>query len=251
MTEHKKDKKTYTITVGKTTMWQGLSGLLGILLIISIFTGGFGTGSGSVGTAQQAQAAQPAAQPTAQPSPQPAAQPAINMEQLIDDDDVKGNSNAPVTIVEWSDFECPFCARFYRDTLPQIQSEYIDTGKVKLVFRDFPLGFHANAQKSAEAAECAGEQGMFWEMHDKLFDEGVTGGVTSFKQYAADLGLDQSEFDSCLDSGRMASETAKDMQDGQRAGVSGTPGFIINGQLVSGAQPFANFKRVIDAALAS
>lgn len=172
------------------------------------------------------------------------------MASLIDDDEIKGDSNAPVTIIEWGDFECPFCGRFYSQTLSQIDSNYIETGKVKLVYRDFPLSFHANAQKSAEAAECAGEQGKYWEMHDKLFESGVSGGVNSFKQYAKELGLSSAEFDDCLDSGIMEQEVKKDMQDGGAAGITGTPGFIINGVLISGAQPYNVFKQVIDAELA-
>lgn len=174
----------------------------------------------------------------------------VNMELLTDDDSVTGSADAPVTIVEWSDFECPFCARFYEQTYKQIEKEYVDTGKVKLVFRDFPLGFHANAQKAAEAAECAGEQGKFWEMHNVLFEKGVDGGASTFKKYAKELSLNSAEFDECLDSGRMASEIKKDMRDGAAAGITGTPGFIINGRLVSGAQPFESFKEIIEDELA-
>jgi protein-disulfide isomerase len=174
---------------------------------------------------------------------------AVNMEALLDDDTVKGDKDASVIIVEWSDFECPFCERFYQQTLPSIEKEYIETGKVKLVFRDFPLGFHTNAQKAAEAAECAGEQGKYWEMHDLLFGQGVQGGVAGFKQYAKNLGLNSAKFDNCLDSGAMAEEVQKDMADGAAVGIQGTPGFLINGKLVSGAQPFAVFKQVIDAEL--
>lgn len=187
----------------------------------------------------------------ADPTPTAAApSPTLDMAALVDDDAVKGDPDAPVTIVEWSDYECPFCSRFYSQTLGQIESEYIDTGKVKLVYRDFPLSFHPQAQKSAEAAECAGDQGKYYEMHDMLFEKGVSGGVTSFKQYAADLGLDTAEFNECLDSGKHAAEISKDMQDGQAAGIRGTPGFVINGRVISGAQPYANFKAAIDAALA-
>lgn len=163
---------------------------------------------------------------------------------------VKGDENAPVTITEWSDFECPFCTRFYEQTYPQIIEEYVETGKVKFVYRHFPLNFHPNAQKAAEATECALEQDKFWEMHDVLFEKGVSGGVASFKQYAQDLGLDTEEFNECLDSGRMADEVANDMREGQDAGVRGTPGFLVNDQLVSGAQPFENFKTIIEAELA-
>lgn len=237
-------KKSETMTISKATAWKIVSGILGLLLIISIFTGGF-RDSGSDRIVPEIQGAQPAQLREAPPSA-----PSINMDALIDDDAIKGDPDAPVTIVEWSDFECPFCTMFYTQTLGQIQTEYIDTGKVKFVYRDFPLSFHANAQKSAEAAECAGEQGKYFEMHDKLFEEGVGGGVSSFKQFAADIELDTTEFNDCLDSGEMAGEVAKDMQDGSEAGIRGTPGFIINGQLVSGAQPFENFKQIIEAELA-
>jgi protein-disulfide isomerase len=169
------------------------------------------------------------------------------MKALEDDDTVKGSANAPVTIIEWSDYECPFCARFYSQTLGKIDEEYIKTGKAKLIYRDFPLSFHKNAQKAAEAAECAGEQGKYYEMHNKLFEAGVSGGA--FKQYAKDIGLDSTKFSECLDSGKMASEISKDVQDGIAAGIQGTPGFIINGQLISGAQPFEVFKQAIDKAL--
>lgn len=167
----------------------------------------------------------------------------------IDDDAVLGDKNAPVTIIEFSDFECPFCARFYQQTLPLIKENYIKTGKVKLVYRDFPLSFHPNAQKAAEAAECAGEQGNYYEMHDLLFEKGVSGGVASFKQYAKDLGLDTTKFNECLDSGKFASEVQKDFQDGQNYGVSGTPTFFINGIKVVGAQPYNVFEQIIEQEL--
>ena len=152
-----------------------------------------------------------------------------------DDDAVKGSADAPVTIIEFSDFQCPFCARFYSQTLGEIDDKYIKTGKVKLVFRDFPLSFHQNAQKAAEAAECAEEQGKFWEMHDKLF--------------AKDLGLDSAKFDECLVSDKYASEVQKDFKDGQGAGISGTPSFFINGVKLVGAQPFSAFQQVIEQEL--
>ena len=134
--------------------------------------------------------------------------------------------------------------------LGQLDDAYIKTGKVKFVYRDFPLSFHPQAQKSAEAAECAGEQGKFFDMHDLLFEKGVQGGVESFKGFAADLGLDTTTFNDCLDSGAMAAEVKKDMADGAAAGVTGTPGFLVNGKLVSGAQPFSAFQAIIDAELA-
>ena len=245
-----KHRKPDTVEINKITLWQGISAILWILLILSIFTGGFGIGKKSAGADTIIKDAQPAQPRQAAPTPSPAPTPEIDMATLIDDDNFKGDKDAPVTIVEFSDFECPFCARFYSKTLSQIDEQYIKTGKVKFVYRDFPLGFHTNAQKAAEAAECAGEQGKFWEMHDKLFEKGVKGGIDSFKQFAADIGIDKTKINDCLDTGKMASEVQKDMADGQAAGVRGTPGFIINGQLVSGAQPFENFKRVIEAELA-
>src|SRR3989338_8129348 len=178
------------------------------------------------------------------------AAPVLDMEALIDDDVVLGDENAPVTIVEWSDFQCPYCARFYSQTMAQIKEQYVKTGKVKFVYRDFPLtSIHPNAQKAAEAAGCAQEQGKFWEMHDTLFEKGVAGGVASFKQYAKELSLDSAKFDACLDSGKRASEVQKDLQDGVEAGITGTPGFAINGQVLAGALPFENFKQIIDSLL--
>jgi protein-disulfide isomerase len=166
-----------------------------------------------------------------------------------DDDAILGDKNAPIEIIEFSDYECPFCTRFYTDTLPQLKTTYIDTGKAKLIYRDFPLGFHANAQKAAEAGECAGDEGKYFEMHDKLFEQGVSGGVTAFKQYAKEIGLNTATFDVCLDSGKYTSEVQKDFQDGQRAGVQGTPTFYINGQQLVGAQPFEAFQQIIEQEL--
>lgn len=171
----------------------------------------------------------------------------------IDDDAMKGDKDAPVTIIEFSDFECSFCGRFSRDTLPQIVSEYVDTGKVRLVYRDFPLDFHQNAKPAALAAECAKEQDgdeAYYEYHDKLYENQTSFSIENFKTWAVELGLDASQFNECLDSEKYADEVNKDFADGQSYGVSGTPAFFINGRLVSGAQPFSVFKTVIDEELA-
>ncbi|MFH1364782.1 MAG: thioredoxin domain-containing protein, partial [Candidatus Aenigmatarchaeota archaeon] len=144
---------------------------------------------------------------------------------------------------------CPFCSRFYSDAYQKIITEYVDTGKAKIVYRDFPLSFHPQAQPAAEAAECAGEQGMFWEYHDKIFENQGALSTESYKQWAADLGLNTEQFNSCFDSGTYRSEVQKDFADGQAAGVSGTPTFFINGQKLVGAQPFEAFKGVIDQLL--
>jgi len=172
----------------------------------------------------------------------------------IDGDQCMGSEDAPVTIIEFSDYQCSYCQRFWAQTLPEIKEEYIDTGKVKFVYRDFPLGFHANAQKAAESTECANDQEKFWEMHDKVF-----GGMSEWsgrdvanitKRYASELGLDEAEFASCLDSGKYTEEVQKDMQDGAKAGVTGTPAFFVNGIFVGGSKPFAVFKQIIDSELA-
>jgi protein-disulfide isomerase len=179
----------------------------------------------------------------------------IDTEELVDDDQWKGDENAPVVIVEFSDFQCPFCERWATETLPQLTQTYIDSGKVRLVYRDFPLSsIHPEAQNAAESAECARDQGKFWEYHDILFENrldwsGV--GDAKFKQYAADLGLDTNTFDECLDSDKYNNEVLDDLNDGGSVGVSGTPTFFINGKKLVGAQPFTAFEAAIEEELAN
>jgi protein-disulfide isomerase len=156
-------------------------------------------------------------------------------------------------IVEFSDFQCPFCEQFFSNAYKDIKSKYIDTGKAKLVYRYLPLSFHQNAEKAAEAAECAYRQGKFEEYHNKLFTLGKSDGtglaVADLKKYAGDLGLDTSKFNQCLDNGEAVDVIKKDIAAASSAGVNGTPTFIINGKKIVGAQPFANFQPIIDAAL--
>lgn len=176
-----------------------------------------------------------------------------------DDDYIKGRPDAKITLIEFSDFQCPFCARFYRETLPLIDKEYIRTGKVRMVYRDFPIdNIHKDAEKAAEATQCAGEQGKFWEMHDKLFENQKALTVNHLKRYAKELGLSVDRFNQCLDSGKYAQEVQKDLMDGQEAGVAGTPTFFvgytgkdntIQGKPIRGARPFETFKQVIDGML--
>ena len=173
----------------------------------------------------------------------------VKLDVSIDDDAIKGDVNAPVTIIEFSDFECPFCGKYIAETYPQIVEDYVNTGKVRYVFRDFPLDFHPEAQKAAEAAECAGEQGMYWEMHDYLFANQDYLGVSYLKGFAKDLKLDTDKFDECLDSGSMEEEVLADLIEGQSYGISGTPAFFINGKMISGAQPYEVFAQEIEAAL--
>ncbi len=174
------------------------------------------------------------------------------IEASSDDDAVLGDKNAEVTIIEFSDYQCPFCEKFWGETLPQLKKEYIDKGKVKLIYRDFPLtDIHPHAQKAAEAAECARKingESAYWKMHDKLFENQQALSVTDLKKYAKELGLPAS-FDTCLDSGEMAQEINKDQQDGTSYGVDGTPAFFIDGKPLIGAQPFSAFKQIIDQEL--
>lgn len=178
----------------------------------------------------------------ATPTPAPA-KPVVKLEGLT----VKGKESAPITIVEYSDFQCPYCERFYSETLPSIVKDWVDTGKAKIYFKHFPLSFHQNAQKSAEASECAKDQGKFWEMHDKLFDNQAALTVTDLKKYAADLKLDTAKFNTCLDGGSKAAIVNEQMAEGAANGVSGTPAFLINGQLVVGAQPYAVFNQALSS----
>jgi protein-disulfide isomerase len=156
----------------------------------------------------------------------------------------KGPEKAPVTIVEFSDFHCPFCQQVL-PTLAQIESQYRD--KIKLVFRDFPIeAIHPGASKAHEAARCAHEQGKFWAYHDKLFASSPKSSPETFKAIANELALDVTRFGTCFDSGRYQAIVKKDVEEGNRLGVTGTPGFFINGRLVSGAQPLEAFARIID-----
>ena len=192
----------------------------------------------------------------------PTKQAAAPVKISIDNDPIIGNPDAPITIVEFSDFQCPFCARFHTQTLPSILENYIEQGKVKLVFRDFPIqSIHPNALPASVAAECANDQNKFREMHDMLFEKQndwnkleTADALSMFSQYASTMQLDQKIFDSCLTSGKHISEIQKDLDDGRNYGVSGTPGFFVgNDQIgfveLKGAQPFESFKKIIDAQL--
>ena len=192
----------------------------------------------------------------------PTTQPTSPVKISADNDPIIGNPDAKISIIEFSDFQCPFCARFHIQTLPSILEEYIDQGKVKLVFRDFPIqSIHPNAFPASVAAECANEQGKFREMHDKLFDNQnqwnrlqTVDAVLMFNQYAEEIKLDQEIFEPCLSNGKYIDEIKKDLEDGRDYGVSGTPGFFIGNDEIGyvelkGAQPFDSFKKVIDAQL--
>ena len=164
-----------------------------------------------------------------------------------EDAPVKGPANAPITIVEFSDFQCSYCKRVV-NVLDQVLERYPD--KVKLAFRDFPIvNIHPQAEKAAEAAHCAGEQGKFWEFHDLLFEKQDTIPTTNFAEHAKTLGLEVSTFQTCIDGRKYQEKVERNHAAGVKAGVSGTPAFFINGRLLSGAQPLEAFKAVIDEEL--
>jgi len=170
---------------------------------------------------------------------------------------ILGDKNAKVTVVEFSDFQCPFCKSLWNDTLPQLKKEYIDTGKIKFAYRHYPLdAIHPNAQKAAESSECANEQGNFWDYHDQLFEnqsewEGQSEdeALSSFVSYADSIGLNGVSLKTCVESGKFADAVKKDVDAGTAAGVNGTPATFVNGILVSGAVPFSTFKSTIDEQL--
>jgi len=220
-----KERKKDTLTVSKLTLWKGISGLLGVLLLISIFTGGFGLGS--QGTSEET----------------------VNVKSTV----TKGNSiktgidvsgrvfkgveDAKVTIIEYSSFSCGYCNRA-RGTIDQIIETYPED--IKLIYKHFNRG--GTDSQTGQATECAGDQGKFWEMHDMIFDNGAS----NLNGYAESLGLDTEEFSSCLSTSKYASRIDEDSAEGRAAGVSGTPTFFINGQKLVGAQPFSAFKQIID-----
>lgn len=243
-----------TITIKKNDLWKYSTFALVAVLIIGVIFMFTGNTNGNV--------AQDNVQPTEE-------DPVVRAS--LDNDAVLGNENAPVTIIEFSDYQCPFCRKFWTETYPSVKSDYIDTGKVKLVFRDFPLSsIHPAAQPSAEAAECVREKGgdeAYYKMHDKLFSEqnildsgSAQGPVTTtvsytnddLKAWAKELGYN---IDSCLDSGKYRSEVQKDLADATSSGFQGTPGFVVmksgdkEGLALRGAYPYDAFQQAIEAAL--
>jgi protein-disulfide isomerase len=171
-----------------------------------------------------------------------------------------GSADAKVTVVEFSDFQCPFCASFFSNTLSQIKTEYIDTGKIKFYYKHYPLDFHQNAKLASVASECAKEESKFWEYHDILLAnqtswESLSGNDTikTFVSYAESLGLDSKKFKPCLDSMKYERSVDMDLEQGYSLGVTGTPAFFVGIEgkytLVEGAQPFESFKQTIEDAM--
>ncbi|MBI2635863.1 DsbA family protein [Candidatus Peregrinibacteria bacterium] len=246
-------------SLSKRTTWSGfVLGLLGGAAVSCLLIGlvlGYslaGGARGARGVAVEVNKPSDAAPPS-----QPA--PAKSVPPVTDDDHLRGDPNANITVVEYSDFECPFCKR-HAPTMAQVLEAY--KGKVNVVYRHFPLSFHQNAQKLAEASECAAELGgndAFWEYHDEIFNSTAANAAKAtperFKDVAKKIGVNDSKFQKCIDSGKHAKKIADQMQGGIEAGVQGTPGnFIVNNDTeetkeVSGAVPFASFQSSIDAML--
>ncbi|HEY6894639.1 MAG TPA: thioredoxin domain-containing protein [Rhodanobacteraceae bacterium] len=160
--------------------------------------------------------------------------------------ETKGPANAPIELIEFSDFQCPFCQRA-NPTVDQVLATYGD--RIHFVYRHFPLPSHPNARPAAEASQCAAEQGKFWAYHDKLFANPSRLSEADLKQQAAELGMDSTKFNACVDSHKYKDQIDTDVQAGEAAGVNGTPAFFINGRMINGALPFSEFKRVIDEEL--
>lgn len=175
-----------------------------------------------------------------------------------DDDVVLGEPDAPVTFIEWGDYQCPFCAKVFAEVEPKLREEYVRTGKVKMVYRDFAF-LGPESETAALASQCAAEQGKFWAYHDRLFETEIADGRENngnltpdfMRSLASELGFDRGKFDTCLDSKKYQDEIAKDYADGVAAGVRGTPATFIGGTLISGAQGYPVFKAAIDEALAA
>ena len=168
-----------------------------------------------------------------------------------DDDPSLGDENAPLTLIEFSDFQCPFCKKFHDKILPEIRRDFIDTGLVRLVYRDFPLmeyPTHSMAERAAEAAECAHEQGKFWEYHDKIFEKPRQITDSILKIYVNELDLDAYEFELCTTSRKYRGEVQKDFDDGKNF-ISGTPTIFINDLSISGSHPYETYKQVIESEL--
>ncbi|HKQ98671.1 MAG TPA: thioredoxin domain-containing protein [Candidatus Polarisedimenticolia bacterium] len=163
-----------------------------------------------------------------------------------DDDPARGPASAPVTIVEFSDFQCPYCSRA-ETVVDEVMKKY--EGKIRLVYRDYPLSFHPNAETAAMASECADEQGKYWEMHKAMFGNQSKLAAADLVETAGNVGMDKDKFKGCLDSGKFRTEVQKDFQDGQKAGVSGTPTFFINGVMIVGARDVNSFSEIIDREL--
>jgi protein-disulfide isomerase len=178
-----------------------------------------------------------------------ASQQVIRYDVPVDDDPVLGAEDAPITIIEFSDYECPYCRQWHAEVYSQLIDTYGD--QIRFVYRDFPLeSIHSNAKSAAQAANCAHEQGVFWEYHEMLFSMEQGLGSEAYLEYASQLDADQAAFKECIDSGRYQEEVQADFEFAAELGVRSTPTFFVNGIAVVGAQPFEIFQQVIESELA-
>jgi protein-disulfide isomerase len=229
-------QKSETITIRKDTLWKYSTFiLLGIVILGVIFF--ILPGKGPTGNVIREPGQVLPTEPTAKITVDTKGAP------------VKGDKKAPVEFVEFTDYECPFCQRHFIQTGPSLKP-FIESGKVKLVTMDYPLPFHTQAQKAAEAAHCARDQKgdeTYYAMHDLLFESGVAGGESAFKEYAKQIGLDENKFNTCLSSSKFAKVVQDSLSYGSQIGIQGTPGFFINGRIISGACPAQTFTSAINA----
>ena len=194
-------------------------------------------------------------------SPSPSGDSVDASQISLDGEPMLGDENAPVTVVEFADYQCPFCRKFSLQTFDQLKANYIDTGKVRFVYKDFPLEqMHDRAIEMAEAANCAADQGKYWEMNKKLFNEQQEispGRMARFSadkipQWAEEIGLNMDEFNQCTSASEYEAEAREDLQEGQKLGVTGTPTFFVyadgdaTATKIGGAQPYSKFKQIID-----
>lgn len=266
--QEKKPEPSEVITIKKST-YNNLIKVIVIAVAITTFTGGYSLGimdnPGSLTNAELEALIYELGNKIAA-SPQATKQSDQNIvptkfKLSFDGDPIKGNPDAPITIVEFSDFQCPYCSRFFEQTLPQIEKNYIETGKVKFVYRDLPLSFHKNALPVHIAAECADEQGRFWQFHDLVFEKQSEWKNLSsneldntLKQFADDVGLEASGFNSCTSTADMKKEVQLDSLAAAKVGVTGTPTFFIGSEedgfvKLVGALPYSVFKAELDSQL--
>lgn len=224
----------------------GSMALLALIAIIALLLNGSNLAMAKGGTAEKA----PVVADTGANDPSAEAPKQIIVPEVTEADHIRGKANAKVTIIEYSDYQCPYCQR-HEKTMQEVAKAY--PNDVRIVYRHFPLSsIHPFAQKAAEASECANIQGKFWEMHDQLFllAESASGlSIDGMKKLAADLKLDTNKFNNCLDKGETASIVNQMYQDAAAAGVSGTPANFVNGQTLEGALPIDSFKQIIDSEL--
>jgi len=262
ITENTGKGTTENITIKKSTYNNMIKSVV-VAIAIATFIGGYSLGtmdnsSSLSGEELKEIISEINSNTIPQPTQQAAPTAPSKFDVSIDGQPIIGDPNAPVTIIEFSDFQCPFCSRFHEQTLPTIMENYIDTGKVKFVYRDLPLSFHPNANPASIAAECANEQGKFWEYHNMLFEKqsewqslASEEFFSSAKQFATDIDLNPGSFESCLSSSEVASKVRQDSLDAASLGATGTPTFFIGNEKdgfvkMVGAQPYSAFQTEID-----